>query len=232
MTGPKFISWNIQDIEAQDTSASSSSLTTTSLRSRVTLTTREKADRRNLKARQKQAQEKAERDTGEEADEEEVPVKRRKRAPKNKAHKHTPTEIFNSSDNNESDPPKKFTIYIDIEGLKPTPTASHSKGPALAALTINKGPFFHLTNESFTVFKQHIANLTPCNVNLLVLSKLTWKFDKPLAAPRKLVTNDVGYDAMLSSMLDKRGDCVIFVYMPLPAKDVVSYICPMDCPRY
>src|SRR5882672_9740780 len=95
-----------------------------------------------LKARQKQAWEKAKCDAGEEADkEEEPPVKRRKKVPKNKAHKFTPTEISDSSDHNESDPPKKFTVYIDIEGPKPTPTTSHSKGPALTVLTINKGPF-------------------------------------------------------------------------------------------
>jgi len=90
-------------------------------------------------------------------------------------------------------------------------------------LTIKKGPFFHHTNESFALFKQRIATGTPCNFKLLVILQLNWKFDKPLGAPCRLMTNDVGYHAMLSSVNEKKGDCVMFVYMPPPEKDVVRY---------
>jgi hypothetical protein len=143
---------------------------------------------------------------------------------KQKAKSRPKTAVFESSSEDEDlDPPKKFIVYIDIEGPKPTVTTSRSKTPSAPALTIKKGPFFHHTNESFALFKQRIATETPCNVKLLVISQLNWKFDKPLGAPRRLMTNDVGYDAMLSSVNEKKGDCVVFVYMPPPEKDVVRY---------
>lgn len=162
-------------------------------------------------------------ESDEDGDEEEVPVKKRKvRKLKPKRKPARKTDVFEpSSDDEETDPPKKFTVYIDIEGPKPIPTSSRSKAPSAPALTIKKGPFFHRTNESFFVFKQRIAAETPCNVKLLVLSQLQWKFDKPLGAPRRLMTNNAGYDAMVSSVSEKKGDCVVFVYMPPPEKDVV-----------
>ena len=191
------------------------------------MSAREKADIRNQKAREKRAREKAEaeeEDSDQDRNGKEVPVKKRKVKKAKPRKKGGPkTDIFElSSDEDEADPPKKFTVYIEIEGPKPLPTTSRSKAPSLPALTIKKGPFFHHTNESFLVLRQRIAAETPCNVKLLVLSQLQWKFDKPLGGPRWLMTNDAGYDAMISSVSEKRGDCVIFVYMPPPEKDVVS----------
>lgn len=191
---------------------------------RVILTPREKADIKNRKAREKRAREKVHADDADD-EEGEAPVKKKKRASKEKQKKKSKckTDVFEvSSDDEESEPVKKFTVYIDIEGPKPTAAMSRSKAPATSALTIKRGPFIHATDESFFSSQQRIAAETPCNVKLLVLSQLYWKFEKPLGAPRKLVRNKVGYEAMVSSVSEKKGDCVVLVFMPPPEKDIVS----------
>lgn len=190
----------------------------------VVLTPREKADIKNRKAREKRAREKVQADDADD-DEGEAPVRKKKKAPKEKQKMKSKrkTDVFEvSSDDEASEPAKKFTVYIDIEGPKPIATTSRSKTPATVALTIKRGPFIHATDESFFSFQQRIAAETPCNVKLLVLSQLYWKFEKPLGAPRKLVRNKVGYEAMVSSVSEKKGDCVVLVFMPPLEKDVVS----------
>jgi hypothetical protein len=50
-----------------------------------------------------------------------------------------------------------------------------------------------------------------------------WKFEKPQNAPHKLMSNEMGYEALISAVKDdKKSDSVVMIFMPPPVKDLVS----------
>jgi hypothetical protein len=191
------------------------------------MTERQRKDARNAHERERRAARKHKAETekrteftaeslaGEDADE---PVKKKMKGQKKAAKRLT--DVFEVSDEDD-EPPKRFMVYFNIEGPKSgSITTGHLKA-APPPLVIKKGPFFHHTNDSFSTFKETIAALTPCNPDLLVLASLTWKFDTLANGVCHLMLNKVGYEAMLTAVRAKRGECVIFVYMPPQKKDMV-----------
>jgi len=187
---------------------------------------RKKKDARNAKAREKRAVQKRAREAAQ-ADEDsesaaEEPAKKKKTTKKKKPK--NPYDIFDDDEDAE-EPPARFTVYFTIEGPKPV-TASTSRAcaaPVPAALIVPKGPFFHFVTDSFSKLKERIATETPCNINLLATEGLTWKFEKPLNAPRRVMANQAGYDTMITAVKAKPSDtCTVEVYMPPPRKDMVS----------
>ena len=120
--------------------------------------------------------------------------------------------------------PKRFPVYIFIEGSKPLAApAAHSKAASSTPppLVIQKGPFFHNV-ASFSNLQHSIAYHTPCNPDLLALSSFTWWYDKPANSTRMQLTTEIGYEALIHSVQKRKAKTVIFVYMKPLAKDVVS----------
>ena len=103
-------------------------------------------------------------------------------------------------------------------------STSHTRAvPVLLALIVPKGPVFHFVTDSFSKLKECIAMGTPCNVTLLSAKGLTWKFERPLDAPWRVMANQAGYDAMITAVKAKPLDtCTIEMYMPLPRKNMVG----------
>ena len=123
------------------------------------------------------------------------------------------TDVFDEEEDDE--PSKQITIHLFIESTVSTTTKSRSKTAVSSATkTLQRGPIFHDTADSFDVLQTTIAKLAPCAVKNLVVSKIQWKFETPLGGLRKLLTNDIGYNAMVSATKAKKGDVAIFVYMP------------------
>lgn len=137
----------------------------------------------------------------------------KKKASKKKKKKRTRF----TDDEDEDDASKMVTVYIEIEGPGHTSSSKKTPGPK----PIQRGPFFLDAYADFTHFKHLLAKNTPCNVKLLVVSQLAWKFDVPKNSSRKTLNNNVGYDAMCAALKVKKGDVVIHVYMPPPKKDDV-----------
>jgi hypothetical protein len=133
-------------------------------------------------------------------------------------------DIFNSDDDNAEEPAVRFTVYFTIEGPPPIlPTTSHTRAPPPKALSVQKGPFFHLVSDTYSTLKERIALETPCNVNLLAIEGLTWKFDKPLNGPRRKMANQISYNALIAAVSKRPSDtCTIEMYMPPPRKDLVN----------
>jgi len=128
-------------------------------------------------------------------------------------------DIFDEDEDDE--PSQKITIHLFIESTIPSgPTSkSRSKATASSAIkTLQRGPIFHDTADNFEVLQATIAKLAPCAVKNLVVSKMQWKFETPLGGLRKLLANDMGYNALLSAAKAKKGDVAVFVFMPPPVK--------------
>jgi hypothetical protein len=141
------------------------------------------------------------------------------------------TDILEISDDEDQVPkdqvPKPITVYLFIESSTP-PAASSTKSRGKSATssslkTIQRAPFIHNSNEDFSAFCRAIAKNTPCHLDTINTTKLQWRFETPQNGQRKLVTNQIGYEAMISAAKLKKGGAVIFVYMPPPAKpEIVS----------
>jgi len=129
------------------------------------------------------------------------------------------TNVFNEEEDDELEPSKQITIHLFIESTMSTTNKSQSKAVASSATkTLQRGPIFHDTADSFDVLQTTIAKLAPCAVKNLVISKMWWKFEMPLGGLHKLLANDIGYNAMVSAAKAKKGDVAVFVYMPPPVK--------------
>jgi len=159
------------------------------------LTEHQKKDTRNARERDQRAARKrkaarmeaaGERSAGDDTVEE--PAKKKRKGQKKAAKR--PTDVFELSDEDDQ-PPKRFTVYFDIEGPNSATANTGRSKIAPPPLVIKKGPFCHHTNDLFSTFKATIAALTPCNPDLLVLTSLTWKFDKPANSVRRLMPNKV-----------------------------------------
>lgn len=195
---------------------------------RKVLSEYEKRERRNRMARERRAKKAAEKAA--EDDESEIEDissgskrSRRGRATQPKKRKVAPSAIL--TDEEDEEPPVKFPVCFFIEGPRPVAASAPRRGPPAAnaaPLVIAKGPFFHTSTASFSDLQRSIAKHTPCNVDLLVVSSLTWKYDKPANATRVPLTSEVGYETLISSVKKKKGDFMVHIFMKPPSKDVVS----------
>lgn len=150
------------------------------------------------------------------------PLEKKKKAIINKSARRAAADIF-IDDNDYEDPPKRITIYFTVKGPQSLSSASRSRSKAPSSLSMTKGPFFHEVTDSYTTFKRRMANALPCNADLLATEMFEWTFDKPINAEQWWMPNEMGYDAMIASASAQPAlNCVIFVWMAPPSKDMVS----------
>jgi hypothetical protein len=121
----------------------------------------------------------------------------------------------------------KVTVYIHIQSPSPPlprQGSTRSKAKTDVAPVAIRGPcFFHLAQETYDGFMRIIAKELPCKPKLLPTKDISWKYEKPANDPKKPLLNTAGFEAMLMSLKQRRGNRVIVVFMPPPkADDTVS----------
>jgi hypothetical protein len=150
---------------------------------------------------------------------------------KGKARKDTDRD--DPSEDEERDPPRKFTVYVQVWA-----EAQAEKKPGKTAKTpnitfISKGPFKMDTSKTFEMFKREVAEVLPCRTSMLPVAKFEWKFDNQAqSAPHKKIANRAGYEALLDAINAKRvaDNVVVWLYTPKPAKDEeVSILVSAHC---
>lgn len=150
---------------------------------------------------------------------------------KGKARKDT--DRGDPSEDEERDPPRKFTVYVQVWA-----EAQAEKKPGKTVKTpnitfISKGPFKMDTSKTFEMFKREVAEVLPCRTSMLPVAKFEWKFDNQAqSAPRKKIANRAGYEALLDAINAKRvvDNVVVWLYTPKPAKDEeVSILVSAHC---
>jgi hypothetical protein len=194
------------------------------------LTDYEKRELRNRKARERRAKKAAEKaaedgDSEGDGDGASSTKKRGGRGRGTQPKKRRVASSALSTDEEDDEPLVKFPVCFFIEGPKPLAAPASRRGASAvpaAPFVITKGPFFHTSDASFSKLQRSIAQHTPCNVDLLVVQSLTWKYDKPANATRVPLTSEMGYETLISSVKKKKGDFMVHVFMKPPSKDVVS----------
>ena len=122
---------------------------------------------------------------------------------------------------------QKVTVYIHIQSTAPQPlchaSTSRSKGKTEAAPVAIRGPCFFQLDQTYDDFKGIIAKELPCKLRLLPTAQVMWKYEKPANDPKKPLSSNAGYEAMVISLTEQKANHVIVVSMPPPkADDAVS----------
>jgi hypothetical protein len=122
---------------------------------------------------------------------------------------------------------QKVTVYIHVQFIAPQPSrhalTARSKGKIEAAAVAIRGPCFFQLDQTYDDFKRIIAKELPCKLRLLPTAQVTWKYEKPANDPKKPLSSNAGYEAMVISLTERKANHVIVVSMPPPkADDMVS----------
>jgi hypothetical protein len=119
----------------------------------------------------------------------------------------------------------KITVYMHIQSPSPPlrQGSTRSKAKIDTAPVAIRDPCFFQSHETYDGFMRIIAKELPCKPKLLPTKDISWKYEKPANDPKKPLLNAAGFEAMLMSLKERRGNHVIVIFMPLPkADDTVS----------
>jgi hypothetical protein len=101
-------------------------------------------------------------------------------------------------------PPPPIT-HIRNRSTKPPPE-QHRQRP----------PFMFSIDLPYKDFIEKVASATPCYPE--ALTRMMWKFEKPMKGNTKPLTTETSYAAMIKQLRKKTKDHVVNIYMPPPNK--------------
>ncbi|KAF9245011.1 hypothetical protein BU15DRAFT_59174 [Melanogaster broomeanus] len=148
--------------------------------------------------------------------------KRHTKGPKAPKRKVLDDETPESGGEDEADAPsREISGHVFLESTSTQVISARGrsgKGSTTVVKSVQCPAFLFSTITSFNDLVQEIAKAAKTNVAQLILTRLHWKHETPAKGERKLLANDVGYKAMLKSIEAKKGNPVIFFYLPKPAE--------------
>ncbi|KAG2343780.1 hypothetical protein BDR05DRAFT_999699 [Suillus weaverae] len=123
--------------------------------------------------------------------------------------------IFESDDATQ---PQSLSVraYLHLE------TTSQQQGrrkkPTMVTVTksIQCNPFIFTVESTFKAFVREVASAAKTTTANLTLSRLHWKFETPASLPMKLLTDEIGFQAMLDAVQERTKGHTIFLYLPKP----------------
>jgi hypothetical protein len=119
------------------------------------------------------------------------------------------------------EPSIKVTAYIDVIITQAVP----ARKKQASSNALQRGPFFFFDNTTFQSFQSLVAKTLPCSPSALSWNKITWKFDTPANSQPKNLADHIGFEAMLSNVVERKKNYVVRILTPPPAKsDTVRYI--------
>jgi hypothetical protein len=123
----------------------------------------------------------------------------------------------------------KVLMYVNVETPPPPPVRVAGRVTKLPGPKITvRGPFAFQSNISYADFLSIVAKgVGTRSANCIVRAEMQWRFDRPANAAKRPVTNEEGYEAMITTILTKSKDYAITVSIPPPTKhvdDVVSFV--------
>ncbi|KAG2365650.1 hypothetical protein BDR07DRAFT_1481100 [Suillus spraguei] len=106
--------------------------------------------------------------------------------------------------------------YLHLETTSQQP--GHGKKSAMVTVmkSIQCNPFIFTVESTFKAFVRDVANAAKTTTTNLTLSCLCWKFETPASLPMKLLTDEVGFQAMLDAVQERTKGHTIFLYLPKP----------------
>ncbi|KAI6013768.1 hypothetical protein EDC04DRAFT_2609231 [Pisolithus marmoratus] len=138
-------------------------------------------------------------------------------APKKKKKVTPKTAVFDINDDSDqvSEPPvQSITAHLHLESS--VEVVGHTQGKSTSIKLKQCNPFIFTVKESYETFCDAVAEAADTMVWHLAMSHLHWRFETPANLQPKLLANEVGYTAMITTCKSHCKDQVIFLYIPQP----------------
>ncbi|KIJ08667.1 hypothetical protein PAXINDRAFT_158073 [Paxillus involutus ATCC 200175] len=143
-----------------------------------------------------------------------APAKPAKSAKTKKSRKNKVTAF----DTDEEDDAPKLSIraYLHLETVATQPSRARGKPATPVTKTTQCAPFIFFTDSKFDFFVAAVAEAAKTTVVNLPMSRLWWKFETPASLPMKVLSNAVGYAAMIDAVNERTKGHTVFLYLPKP----------------
>ena len=149
----------------------------------------------------------------------EVPSSPKPAALKKKKKGASKTVIFDIDEDEEvaESPLQSITAHLHLETLVEVVGRTHGKSVTTTSTKLTQcPPFIFTVKDSFNSFIDAVVDAAQTMPWHLTTSCLRWHFETPANLQPKLLTNEVGYTAMINAVKSRRKDQVIFLYIPQP----------------
>ena len=136
-------------------------------------------------------------------------------------------------DDTEEEDSIKIQIYLNVKTPPPPAICVASRSIRQPAVKVTPhGPFIFDSQSNYSSFLTMIANAACAgHPDCLVRSGMEWRFDRPANSTRKPIMNEIGFQVMITSLLERKKDWTITVSMPPPTKHTNDVVCIATLPK-
>ncbi|KAG1860248.1 hypothetical protein DFJ58DRAFT_874432 [Suillus subalutaceus] len=129
---------------------------------------------------------------------------------------HNKLAIFESDDEDHQPQSLSVRAYFHLKTTSQQPGRSKKSNMVTIMKSTQCNPFIFMIDSSFKAFVREVASAAKTMMSNLMLSHLRWKFKTPASLPTKLLTDEVGFQAMLDAVQECTKGHTIFLYLPKP----------------
>ena len=142
-------------------------------------------------------------------------------APKRKKKSASKTAIFDIDDDKEvAEPPQSITAHLHLKTSIEVVNCTRGKSVTSTSTKFTQcPPFIFMVKDNFDTFIDAVAEAAQTVSWHLTTSRLRWCFETPANLQLKLLTNEVGYTAMINAVKARRKDQSVFLYIPQPVSN-------------
>ncbi|KAG2157039.1 hypothetical protein DEU56DRAFT_750243 [Suillus clintonianus] len=123
--------------------------------------------------------------------------------------------VFENNDDDEEPQALSVRAYLHLETTSQQPSRG-KKPAAIITKSSQCNPFIFTIDTSFNMFIRAVADAAKTTTMNLTVSRLRWKFETPASLPMKLLTDEVGFRAMLDAVQERTKGHTIFLFLPKP----------------
>jgi hypothetical protein len=139
-----------------------------------------------------------------------------------------PAAFPESDDEDPPTPSLSIRAYLHLETISRQP-ARGKKPSAPVTKSSQCNPFIFSIDTSFNAFVRAVAIAAKTTATNLTLPRLRWKFETPASLPMKMLTDEIGFQAMLDAVQERTKGHTIFLFLPKPIERWCVFSCRDLC---
>ncbi|KAG2046966.1 hypothetical protein BDR06DRAFT_1014271 [Suillus hirtellus] len=124
--------------------------------------------------------------------------------------------IFESDDEDHQPQSLSVRAYLHLETTSQQQGRSKKSNMVMIMKSTQCNPSIFTIYSSFKAFVREVASAAKTMTSNLTLSRLRWTFETTDGLPTKLLTDEVGFQAMLDAVQERTKGHTIFLYLPKP----------------
>lgn len=116
------------------------------------------------------------------------------------------------------------TVILPVSAQPAVVRTRKTKSQAAETTMAEHGPFKTKSTMTFNQYLDALADTLQCRKSHLPVPQLRWKLTKPQNDVEKPMTTDVGYEAMITAMKERRGGHMVRLVLPKPGKQAGALV--------